>query len=115
MDEDGNVIPATFMEWATYFEQSQQRFIAVDEFQNGKFQVSTVFMGLNHNWFRPNSKPHWFETMVFGEARENEDLFQRTVIVRPSLWCKRCETLAEAKVIHTEGVAWLKAAYLQAQ
>jgi hypothetical protein len=115
LDESGNVIPATFLEWARWFESSQQRFIQYDLFLDGKFFVSTVFMGLNHQYSpHPNAPPQWFETMVFGEERE-EDLFGRKTRIRPSLWCERCATLAEAKEQHARGVTWLKAAHLEGQ
>lgn len=122
LDESGNVIPATLMEWARWFESSRQRYIAQDFFEDKKFMVSTVFMGLNHNYSsHPNAKPHWFETMVFGEAREESipeavcgvPGYKHTI--RPDLWVSRCATLAEAKAQHQEGINWLKANKLESQ
>ena len=57
------VKPVELMEWAEWFETANR--IVKQETLSNKLRVSTVFLGLNHNfgiW-----KPLWFETMVFPE------------------------------------------------
>lgn len=52
-----------FMEWARLFEtQNEERIVA--QVTIGEVFVSTVFLGLDHNWGA--GAPLLFETMVFG-------------------------------------------------
>ena len=52
-----------FMEWAQRFEtQDEERIVA--QVTIGEVFVSTVFLGLDHNW--GTGPPLLFETMVFG-------------------------------------------------
>jgi hypothetical protein len=51
------------LEWATAFEYKNRR-IALTEFENGD-RVSTVFLGINHNYSNKGA-PILFETMIFG-------------------------------------------------
>jgi hypothetical protein len=114
LDESGNVIPASLLEWATWFETNdKQRIIQQDYFLDDKFKVSTVFLGTNHNYFS-SDKPLWFETMVFG-PKKKKVLLGKMHEVRPDLWMRRCETLAQAKAQHQEGINWLKVTHLVAQ
>lgn len=56
------VVPTQdIIEWANNFENSDRR---VANTLIGKVRVSTVFLGLNHNW--REGPPLIFETMVFG-------------------------------------------------
>ena len=50
------------MTWAKWFETSE-RHIAQDNI--GDVRVSTVFLGIDHNW-RPDGPPILFETVIFG-------------------------------------------------
>lgn len=54
---------ADLLEWAAWFEKSLDRYIAV--FGAGKVRVSTVFLGIDHNW-SDQGPPLLFETMIFG-------------------------------------------------
>jgi len=50
-------------EWAEWFEKGDR---IVKQTDIGEVKISTVFLGIDHN-FHPNSKaPILFETMVFG-------------------------------------------------
>ena len=60
-------IPADAMEWAIWFEKADRR-VAHDEI--GEAHVSTVFLGLDHNFF--GGPPLIFETMVFGGPLDQE-------------------------------------------
>jgi hypothetical protein len=56
------------MTWVQWFENDKRR-VAWDEIDGVK--VSTVFLGLDHN-FGANSVPILFETMVFGGPMDGE-------------------------------------------
>lgn len=80
--------------WARYFEKSD-RIIKQEELPNGYF-VSTVFLGLDHN-FGIEGEPLLFETMVF-KGRSREEMTQ-----------DRCSTYNQAVKIHKEKVfEWSK-------
>lgn len=59
------VRPATLHEWAAFFEDDSRRRVAFDRVTSGVV-VSTVFLGLDHNFGKPADGPLVFETMVFG-------------------------------------------------
>jgi len=83
------------MKWAFWFENSCRndgRRVAKDELPG--CVVSTVFLGLDHNFFG-DGPPILFETMVFADA-EAVDQY-------------RCSTWAEAEAQHQRVVAELKA------
>lgn len=50
------------LSWAQWIESHERH---VDSTTIGKFEVSTVFLGLDHNFFTGSDKPILFETMVF--------------------------------------------------
>ncbi len=54
-------VPVGLMEWAEWFGRND-RSVAKDEFEG--VVVSTVFLGLDHNFFG-DGPPLLFETMVF--------------------------------------------------
>lgn len=55
-------IPVDHLTWANWF-QTADRIIAYDK--GDGIRVSTVFLGLNHEW-NPEKPPLIFETMIFG-------------------------------------------------
>lgn len=62
LDNSGNPVPEPdIVKWADWFK-SKERQVAVD--QVGGSTVSTVFLGLDHN-FRGTGPPVVWETMVF--------------------------------------------------
>jgi hypothetical protein len=69
-DENGEpVFEPDLLTWARWFEKTENRRVAFDDL--GELgQVSTVFLGLDHNWqrfFDPlRYRPVLWETMVFG-------------------------------------------------
>jgi hypothetical protein len=79
LDERGNPMPATsLLSWAKWLE-THERHLALTTFAWGR--VSTVFLGLDHNFYsRPENdplgyKPVLWETMVFvhpGEMDRSE-------------------------------------------
>lgn len=69
---DANRIPIpcfNIMEWAEYFQEADRR-VARDECE--QYVVSTVFLGLDHNYF--GGDPILFETMVFLPEGESGDM-----------------------------------------
>lgn len=77
--------PVDMMTWARWFARADRR-VAVDWV--GNVRVSTVFLGLDHNW--GDGRPHIFETMIF--AGEH-DQYQN-----------RCSTWEEAELMHAEAL-----------
>lgn len=60
----------------------------------GKAEVSTVFLGLNHNWLR--GEPLLWETMIFGGPHSDE-------------YQERCSgTWVDAEAMHNRAVAMLQ-------
>lgn len=92
--KDGAVIPCDALEWAEWFEAdckaaagdpaASARCVARDNV--GPWTVSTVFLGLNHN-FSSTGPGVWFESMAFGPPPLDCE-------------CDRYSTLAEAQAGH---------------
>jgi hypothetical protein len=74
--------------WGRWFQKAD-RHVAVTELTNGS-HVSTVFLGIDHNYFFERGPPLLFETMIFGGEH---DQYQA-----------RCSTWDEAELMHAEGV-----------
>lgn len=112
---EGEIVAATMMEWSEFFETSERVIEQTDIPCEGAMQskrnpdrkpgelpfhikvvtntvrVSTVFLGLDHNW-SGNGPPIVFETMIFGGEHDE--------------YCDRCATLAQARKMHTKAL-WL--------
>jgi len=69
LDENNQPQPVDLMTWARYFETAD-RHVANTELKNGT-RVSTVFLGLDHN-FTQSGRPILFETMIFGGERDQD-------------------------------------------
>ena len=63
LDGDHRPVPVDLMTWARFFEDASNRRVA-EAYVNGR-RVSTVFIGLDHN-FAGDGPPLLWETMVFG-------------------------------------------------
>ena len=86
---DKEPVKSTLLEWGRWLETSKDRIIDLTEIDG--IRISTVFIGIDHNW-RDSGPPILFETMIFGgEHNEYQD---------------RCATYDEAKVMHTKAI-WL--------
>lgn len=59
--------PSGVRQWQRFVDGVDRRRVAAETV--GDALVSTVFLGLNHQW-RPNQPPLLFETMIFGGARD---------------------------------------------
>jgi hypothetical protein len=82
-------VPADLMTWAKWFETSDRR-VAQDEI--GDVRISTVFLGINHQW--GDGPPLIFESMVFGGPHDQET--------------RRYSTWDEAEKGHTELLALVR-------
>lgn len=81
------------MTWAKFFEDTNNRRVAEDRI--GKITVSTVFLGLDHN-YHGRGDPILFETMVFGGALHHDTT--------------RYQTWAQAEAGHAEIVTQVRIA-----
>ena len=86
LDHNNQVVPAIdVVSWAKWFETNlNKRRVAFDRV--GKIDISTVFLGIDHNW--GDGKPLLFETMVFDDSED----------------CERCSTWEEAVEQHARAV-----------
>ncbi len=68
LDEDNLPLPVEdVIVWARWFETADRK-VANDYI--GAVQVSTVFLGLDHNW--QDGAPLLWETMIFGGPRDGD-------------------------------------------
>lgn len=84
--KDKKIVPVDLMTWAEWFETAERH---VGNDTVGDVQVSTVFLGLNHNLFG-NGEPLLFETMIFGGKH---DQYQ-----------DRCSTYEQAVKMHQKAL-----------
>lgn len=60
--------------WSTWYHYNREM-CRVDKTEIGKAKISTVFLGVDHNWVthhNPVSAPILWETMVFGGKLDQE-------------------------------------------
>lgn len=93
LDSNGSPVPCpNLFEWAEWFETAQRQ-VKHDTF--GEIRVSTVFLGIDHNW-REDGPPILWETMVFGGPMNEEQ--------------HRCAGgIEQAEAMHAEMVGRLRA------
>jgi hypothetical protein len=91
LDKDHNVVEVDLWEWAFQFEMVQDRQVASTKVSGiwGSQWISTVFLGLDHN-FAGEGRPIVFETMIFGGPLSER--YQR----RYCTWDEAVEGHAEA-------------------
>jgi hypothetical protein len=63
------VVVEDTLDWAIWFDQSKNRIVAQE--MVGQLWVSTVFLGLDHNF--GDGPPVLWETMVFGDDQMDRD------------------------------------------
>jgi hypothetical protein len=72
INDDGEPEPCEdTLRWAVWFEDIHNRVVLQDRF--GPLLVSTVFLGLDHNWLLTGPPVLW-ETMVFDESDGRKSL-----------------------------------------
>lgn len=74
------------VDYGTYIKKAEHQNRIVAKSTIGDYLVSTVFLGLDHQW-EDEGPPLLFETMVFGKGPLDERL-------------ERCTTWKEAEVMH---------------
>ena len=92
-DRQGN--PLTLMQWAKLVENFDYKVVAQTEV--GFDRVSTIWLGLNHNWW--GGPPLIFETMIFWFCPDQHDDEQE---------CWRYPTEEAALAGHDQAVAYVK-------
>lgn len=71
LDEQGNpVTEPDLIKWSQWMETLEHR--VVKKTTIGDSEVSTVFLGLDHNFSGSRKEPVLFETMVFGGKMDGE-------------------------------------------
>lgn len=93
LDEKKNVVPCSLMEFTKQFGDDSTRRVALTKLK--KLTVSTVFLGLDHNWGPEDATPIVFETMIFGEPKFEE-------------YEERCCTWNEALEMHETALHFIK-------
>jgi len=68
LGKNHELIETDLMTWGKFFEDGKNRQVAFDII--GEAQISTVFLGLDHNF--GEGEPLLFETMIFGGKRDQE-------------------------------------------
>lgn len=96
--KDKKIVPVDdVLEWAKWFEDSAERFIATDKV--GDVKVSTIFLGVNHGIVEQAMGTIegglWFETMIFGGEHDG--------------WQDRYTTYNEAEAGHKRAVEMVNA------
>ena len=72
-DRDGNAI--TQERWGALLGVDNYHRVAFGQvtFDGEQLVVSTVWLGIDHNFSRGKHRPHIFETMVFGDCDFDQD------------------------------------------
>lgn len=87
---DREPVKCTLLEWGAWLETGE-RIVEGTDLEGGDVRVSTVFLGIDHN-FHGTGRPLLFETMIFGGEHDQYQI--------------RCATYDEAKIMHTRAL-WL--------
>lgn len=88
--------PRNTLDWARWFEKADRR-VAEDNLAMG-FRVSTVFLGLDHNYFMLGP-PALFETMIFRGDPSDKDR-EKKLKAWSELYMARYPTWKEAVAGH---------------
>lgn len=90
-DQDGK--PMTHDQWIDAYTNIENRIVA--RTNSGHFLISTVWLGLNHQY--TDGPPLIFETMIFNEENNGEDI-----------GCQRYSTKLEALAGHIHAIEWVQ-------
>ena len=71
LTKDKKIKQVSLMTWAKWFE-GEDRIVKREVV--GKFTISTVFLGIDHN-FSDKGKKLLFETMVFGDEEQYQERY----------------------------------------
>lgn len=96
LDENKNVLPSSLEEWSTFMEgRLPTNYRHVGDETINEYRISTIFIGLCHNFDLFSGIPIVFETMVF--EGEKSDVYM-----------ERYSTWQEAEEGHKRAVEWVK-------
>ena len=104
LDDDYNSVlltdafPESVRQWSEWNLDRERSRVAEDNIEG--FRVSTVFLGLDHNYCS-KGPPLLFETMVF-DCRDDRDSLSES-------YCDRYSTWDQAVEGHKKAIAWVKA------
>jgi hypothetical protein len=74
LNENKEIIECSLHEWGRFLETPEK---IVKQEDVGDYWVSTVFLGIDHNFARPhNGEPILFESMIFKDADSGQDSWQ---------------------------------------
>lgn len=93
LDSHHRPVPVDRELWSRWFSVNAARVVKQEDV--GDVSVSTVFLGLDHNW-NPSGPPILFETEVFWNGQGDDEM-------------DRCSTWDEAVAMHERMVAKVKA------
>lgn len=93
LDDADQPIPCAAMKWAKWFERRENTIVQQEEVCG--LWVSTVFLGLDHN-YHPEGLPLLWETMIFDSGVQYGD-YQR-----------RYSSRKDAEAGHAMAVEWAK-------
>ncbi len=96
---DGTPLGDDMLEWAEHWEDNR-----VDETTVGNWWISTVYLGLNHQW-DPLGPPLIFETMIFPVTDDGTPSMSER-------WMDRYSTEEQAVAGHASVVALVEAGEL---
>ena len=114
LDKDHNVIPTDLYTWGMFLEHSSERIVG--QVHVGRFWVSTVFLGLDHDFAGVRLteeyggmplgfyQPKVFETMVFYRERHEITFGRHKRMVREEFRTVRYRTWDEAAAGHARTV-----------
>ena len=85
LDENNNPVTCGMEEFADFIKDPSKKIVG--QFEIDEYQVSTVFLGLDHGF--GSEKPILFETMIFGGKQKSE-------------YCTRYATYQEAVDGHND-------------
>lgn len=102
LTEDGDVMECDFLTWARWLEKNRSHRIIAQEKLEGGYFLSTVFLGLNHQ-YAPAAKALWFETMLFSPPTGQKSIITgKEHSLGNECFCQRYATLAEALAGHEQ-------------
>lgn len=106
LDPNGDPIPAlNSLTWAKWFSEHDSNDRRIAETRTKLFWISTVFLGINHQW-RPDGPPHIFESMAFLQPRRHDiSRVSSKPIIGEGELCERYSTRLQAMAGHVAMVA----------
>ena len=100
LDENRQPKEAELLEWAEWFETNKARISK--QTREGKYFISSVFLGLDHNW--GDGEPILWETMVFEDIEpvEEEIFGKKYTRTHKDIFQKRYHTEHKMLLQHNE-------------